>query len=76
MRKQRQKKRMATDNNRCILGSGNIPEWCRNKIMPFEKMNGGVGYEFHGAERDYILYKGDTLVKKGGRILIKRKMTR
>lgn len=55
-----------------IIGKGPAPEWCRGLLSPYQKMNGSVGYEFHGADRDFELNIGDKLVYDNGRILIGR----
>jgi len=57
-----------------IIGSKDVPLWCKNKITPFKRMDGSVGYEFRGTEKDYDLAKGDRLVLHKGQIHIRRKV--
>jgi hypothetical protein len=55
-----------------VVGSGKPPSWLKNKIMPYRKMDGTTGFEFHGRQRTYVLYCGNKLVRNGSRIGIKR----
>lgn len=58
------------------IGKGPAPPWCAGLLMPYMRMDGRVGYEFHGADRDFELCCGDQLIRKGGRIEIKRRRVR
>lgn len=55
------------------IGSGTAPWWCRRLLMPYQKITGGIGIEFHGYTRDYDLNIGDKLIRCGNRIIIKRR---
>ncbi len=48
------------------------PDWLKNKLLPYRKMNGTVGYEFHGKYRTFYLVAGDRLVLSEGKIKVKR----
>lgn len=54
-------------NDTYTLGSGTPPDWLKNKLLPYQKMNGTVGYEFHGVYRTFYLVAGDELVLRNDR---------
>ena len=56
-----------------VIGTGRSPEWCRNYLMPFRKMNGSTGWEFHGKRTVFILKAGDELIRSEGKIIVKEK---
>lgn len=56
-----------------IIGSGPMPHWCRDLLMPFRKFGGKTGYEFHGTTRSYDLEIGDKLILRKGKINIWRR---
>lgn len=55
-----------------IIGSGKAPNWCKKKLTAYKKLNGYIGFEFHGATKTYELNVGDALLKNGRRIDIRR----
>ena len=57
-----------------ILGSGPAPKWCRDYLMHYIGFDGKIAYEFHGHDRDFDLQKGDTIIRRDGRIEIRRKV--
>lgn len=64
-----------------VIGSGKPPEWCRKHLTPFKRMDGTIGYEFHGIRETFILEAGEVLVKEGRAIEIpnireKRELTK
>ncbi len=56
-----------------IIGSGIPPDWLKNKLIPYRKMEGTVGYEFQGTFRIFCLSAGDKLVRNGRRIDVKQR---
>ncbi len=54
------------------IGSGIPHNWLKDKFLPYRKMNGTVGYEFHGKYRTFYLVAGDRLVLSEGKIKVKR----
>jgi hypothetical protein len=58
-----------------VIGTRNVPWWCKNRIMPFRKSNGVTGFEFFDKfSGGTTLKKGDLLVRDdNGRIIVKRK---
>lgn len=58
---------------RYVIGSGRPPEWCRNFLMSYRKMDGTTGWEFHAKWTTFILKVGDVLERHDGRILVKEK---
>ena len=62
---------------RYLIGSKEpAPNWCRDELMCYRRMDGSVGIEFqnscHGTVRIYELYPGDMLIQRKGYIEIKR----
>lgn len=55
------------------IGSGTPPDWLKDKLLPYRKMNGSVGYEFHGVYRTFYLVAGDELVLRNGKIDVKQR---
>lgn len=55
------------------IGSSEIPEWLKNRLMPYQKMNGSIGCVFIGTRRDFELNVGDVIMKIGERIEIRKK---
>lgn len=55
-----------------IIGTGMAPAWCRDRLMPFQKKNGQIAYEFYGRYRDFDLNNGDMLILRGRNIEIVR----
>ena len=55
------------------LGSGTLPDWLKDKLLPYQKMNGTVGYEFRGKYRTFYLVAGDKLVLSEGKIKVKQR---
>ena len=56
-----------------IVGTEPIPAWCRGWLMPYQKLDGAIGWEFYGKRRSYELSKGDVLIKQDCRILVDKK---
>ena len=56
-----------------IIGFQPVPDWCIDKLMPYQKMNGSIGYLFYGDKRSFELNKGDRLIRRNDKIKIKRK---
>lgn len=56
-----------------VIGSDNVPEWLKNKLMPYQKMNGEVGCVFIGTRNDFELNIGDELVRVNGKIEVRKK---
>lgn len=56
-----------------ILGQGPAPDWCRDKLMAYQKTNGTTGFFFYGTWKDFELKHGDKLVKCGNRINVERR---
>lgn len=59
-----------------VVGKGPAPAWCRDLIMPFQKKNGKIGFEFHGYMMDYDLNVGDKLILRDGKIEVRREAAR
>ena len=55
-----------------VIGNGPAPKWCAGLLTPYQRLDGKIGYEFHGAVMDFDLCIGDMLIKKGGKIKVKR----
>ena len=55
------------------IGSGTLPDWLKNKLLPYQRMNGSVGYEFHGAYRTFYLVAGDKLVLSEGKVKVRQR---
>lgn len=55
-----------------VIGSSPAPDWCADRLMQFQKMDGTIGFEFRGTIQDIILEKGDKLIKNGQRIEVRR----
>ena len=55
------------------IGSGIPPGWLKDKLFPYRKMDGAVGYEFHGAYRTFYLVTGDRLILSEGKIKVKQR---
>ena len=55
-----------------VIGSGPAPGWCAGLLTPYQRPDGQVGYEFHGAVQDFDLQIGDTLIKERKYIKVKR----
>ncbi len=60
-------------NDTYTIGSGTPPDWLIDKLLPYQKMDGTVGYEFHGKYRTFFLVAGDKLIFSNGRINVKQK---
>ena len=58
-----------------VIGTKNVPYWCKDKLTPYIKMDGSTGYEFRVTEKDFELAKGDRLILHQGQIHIRRKVT-
>ena len=57
-----------------IIGSKNVPWWCKQRIMPFRKADGSIGFEYHDKSlKTYILNRGDALLRDNYKIIVKRK---
>lgn len=56
-----------------VIGSKKVPAWCRKLITPYRRMDGTIGVEFHGREKELEMQEGDKLVKCGDRIDVIRK---
>ena len=56
-----------------VIGSKPAPNWCKDKLTPYLKMNGSVGFEYQGVLKTYDLKAGDRLIKQGRRVEIHRK---
>lgn len=67
-RKKKQKKHESV----YIIGSGEAPNWCKNRLMAYLKPDGSTGFEFHGYLKTFELLPGDMLLKAGKRIDIER----
>ena len=59
-----------------IVGSGPPPEWCRHRMMAYQKKDGSIGFEFFGYIRTYTLSRGDKLILRNGKIKIRREAAR
>lgn len=59
-----------------ILGQGPAPDWCRDKLTPYQRADGTTGFFFYGTWKDFELRPGDKLVKDGQRISVLRKEVR
>ena len=55
-----------------VIGNGPAPKWCAGLLAPFQRLDGKIGYEFYGANRDFDLCFGDMLIKDGWKIKVKR----
>ena len=56
-----------------IIGKGRAPSWCSSLLMPFQKLNGRIGCEFRGADKNFDLNIGDKLVRdEHGKIRVVR----
>lgn len=56
-----------------ILGCQPVPDWCKDKLMPYQKLDGSVGFLFYGSRKDFEMNVGDRLIKQGERIKVRRK---
>ncbi len=56
-----------------ILGQEPAPDWCRDKLMAYQKTNGELGFCYYGAFKEFELEPGDVLVKSGERIKVERR---
>lgn len=54
-----------------VIGTEPVPKWCRRLITPYKRLNGGVGYEFHGKRTDFYLVPGDELEWDGKDIQVR-----
>lgn len=56
-----------------IVGSGPAPDWLKDRLRLFHKLDGGVGLEVCGRLRDFVVDKGDTvMLKSSGYVAVKR----
>lgn len=55
-----------------IIGTKPVPSWCADKLMPYKKMDGSCGVEFHGVQMDIDLIIGDVLIYENGKIDFKK----
>lgn len=59
--------------SRYIVGQGEAPEWVAKRLMCFQRLDGGVGYEIEtGRNRVKRLYEGDIVIDKGEYVQIVR----
>lgn len=60
------------------IGTVPVPDWCRNRIMPYRKINGKIGYEYYGNRATYNMIPGEKLELRGRNIYViqKRDMER
>ena len=57
-------------------GSGPAPDWLKDRLRLFQKLDGGVGLEVCGRLRDFVVDKGDTVIlKSSGYVAVKRGQT-
>ena len=56
-----------------IIGTKPIPAWCRDRLMPYMKADGSVGWEFYGKHRSYDLDVGDALLWVNDSICVDKK---
>lgn len=56
-----------------IIGSGIPPDWVKDKLLPYRKMDGSIGYEFHGVYAIFNLMVGDRLILRDGKIKVKQR---
>ena len=56
-----------------VIGDKYVPYWCRNRIMPYKKLDGTTGYEYHGKGEVLKLEKGDRLFRGHYRPIITKK---
>ena len=63
-----------TNNELYVIGSVPVPDWCRDKLIPYQKSDGSIGYEFHSHIRDVNLVEGDELIRVGRKIYFKRQV--
>lgn len=54
-----------------VIGTKPVPEWCRRLITPYKRLDGGIGYEFHGKRTDFSLQAGDELEWNGYEIHVR-----
>ena len=61
---------------RYIIGKSPIPEWCRNQLYQYKRMDGSTGFEWwYEADcmiRQAELVAGDELVLMNGRVTFRR----
>ena len=63
-------------DNAYIIGKGKAPTWCADQLMPYLKMDGSIGCEYHGRIQIHELIPGDTLIRHGTRVDVRRKNRR
>lgn len=56
-----------------VIGQMQVPSWCSRLVTPYKRMDGSIGIEFHGKDKELEMRKGDKLVKNGDRIDVVRK---
>lgn len=62
--------------SRYIFGQEQAPEWVAKRLMCFQKLNGGVGWEIEtGRNRTKRVNEGDIIVDKGEFIQVLRANT-
>jgi hypothetical protein len=59
-----------------VAGTGKAPPWAAKRLMPYLRADGEIGYEYHGNSTIWSMVAGDSLVKCGYYIRVKRKGTR
>ena len=55
-----------------VIGNGPAPKWCAGLLAPYQRPDGELGYEFRGWTKNFDLCIGDTLIKSGSKIKVKR----
>ena len=54
--------------NTYTVGKSPVPKWCRDLLIPYRKMDGSTGWEFHGSYKTFELSKGDQITNTNGRL--------
>ena len=65
---------------RYIIGDSPIPDWCRNQLYQYKRMDGSTGFEFwysvDGMQRVAELKAGDELIHNNGRTHFRKQVRR
>lgn len=48
-----------------VIGNGAAPNWCRQDLREYQKVDGSVGYELTSGHRIHELNKGDKIIRQG-----------
>lgn len=59
--------------SRYIFGQGNTPEWVAKRLMCFQRLDGGVGWEIEtGRNNTKKVNEGDIIIDKGNFVQVLR----